>query len=105
MATSLPASSESHASSLEAIPPETSAVTITTAGLKSRPALSVSTSPNQLLWVALTLTPGLGPTRAQRIVEFFGSVEGVFNTSLTELELPVCRHKPRSQSARAARSN
>src|SRR5438477_5541859 len=46
----------------------------------------------QVLWLALTLTPGLGPTRAKRLVEFFGGVEGVFRASLTELEaagLPV----------------
>jgi DNA processing protein len=48
--------------------------------------------PAQILWLALTLTPGLGPTRAKRLVEFFGGVEGVFRASLTELEaagLPV----------------
>jgi len=38
------------------------------------------------LWLALTLTTGLGPTRAKRLVEFFGGVEGVFRASLTELE-------------------
>jgi DNA processing protein len=36
--------------------------------------------------MALTLTPGLGPTRARRLVEFFGSVEGVLKATLTELE-------------------
>src|SRR5579864_3694585 len=41
---------------------------------------------SQIAWLALTLTPGLGPTRARRLVEFFGNVEGVFNASLTELE-------------------
>ena len=41
---------------------------------------------SQISWLALTLTPGLGPTRAKRLVEFFGSVEAVFNASLTELE-------------------
>ena len=56
------------------------------AELENRRALSVSTNPNQILWVALTLTPGLGPTRARHLVGFFGSVEGVFNASLTELE-------------------
>jgi len=42
--------------------------------------------------MALTLTPGLGPTRARGLVEFFGSVEGVLKATLTELEaagLPV----------------
>ena len=41
---------------------------------------------NQLLWLALTLTPGLGPTRSRRLVEFFGTVDRVFSASLTELE-------------------
>jgi DNA processing protein len=47
---------------------------------------------NQILWLALTLTPGLGPTRSRRLVEFFGTVDRVFSASLTELEasgLPV----------------
>jgi DNA processing protein len=39
-----------------------------------------------LQWLALALTQGLGPTRARRLVEFFGSVEAVFRASLTELE-------------------
>jgi DNA processing protein len=50
----------------------------------SKPAVSATTS--QMSWLALTLTPGLGPTRAKRLVEFFGGVEAVFNASLTELE-------------------
>ena len=37
-------------------------------------------------WLALVLTPGLGPTKARRLVEFFGGVEGIFRASLTELE-------------------
>lgn len=39
-----------------------------------------------LPWLALTLTPGLGPARARRVVEFFGNVQNVFAASLTELE-------------------
>jgi DNA processing protein len=37
-------------------------------------------------WLALALTPGLGPTRGRRLVEFFGSISAVFQASLTELE-------------------
>ena len=37
-------------------------------------------------WMALALTEGLGPTRARRLVEHFGTVERVFRASLTELE-------------------
>jgi hypothetical protein len=38
---------------------------------------------NQILWLALTLTPGLGPTRSRRLVEFFGTIDRVFSSSLT----------------------
>jgi DNA processing protein len=37
-------------------------------------------------WLALTLTPGLGPTRSRHLVEHFGGVEAVLRASLTELE-------------------
>jgi DNA processing protein len=40
----------------------------------------------QSLWIAMALTEGLGPTRARKLVEHFGSIEGVFRASLTELE-------------------
>ena len=39
-----------------------------------------------LHWLALSLTPGLGPTRARRLVELLGGIDGVFRASLTELE-------------------
>src|SRR5207244_10154160 len=39
-----------------------------------------------LEWLALWLTPGLGPTRARRVVEYLGGVAAVFRASLTELE-------------------
>ena len=39
-----------------------------------------------LNWLALALTPGLGPTRARKLAEHFGSAESVFCASLTELE-------------------
>jgi DNA processing protein len=39
-----------------------------------------------LEWLALALTPGLGPIRARKLVDHFGSVEAVFRASLTELE-------------------
>ncbi len=37
-------------------------------------------------WLALALTPALGPTRARHLVEHFGRIEAVFHASLTELE-------------------
>ena len=44
------------------------------------------TDERQSLWIALALTEGLGPTRARRLVEHFGTIEAVFRASLTELE-------------------
>ena len=47
----------------------------------------VSPAATHLLeWLAISLTPGLGPTRARKLVEHFGSPEAVFRASLTELE-------------------
>jgi DNA processing protein len=37
-------------------------------------------------WLALSLTPGLGPARARKLVDHIGSAEAVFQASLTELE-------------------
>jgi DNA processing protein len=39
-----------------------------------------------LAWLALSLTPGLGPTRVRRLVEYFGRAAAVLGASLTELE-------------------
>jgi DNA processing protein len=39
-----------------------------------------------LEWLALALTPGLGPTKSRKLVEHFGSPEAIFRASLTELE-------------------
>ena len=41
---------------------------------------------NSLYWLALALTPGLGPTRGRKLVERFANVEDIFQASLTELE-------------------
>ena len=46
-----------------------------------------SPSPTHILeWLAIALTPGLGPTKARKLVEHFGGTEAVFEASLTELE-------------------
>src|SRR3954468_20724984 len=37
-------------------------------------------------WLALSLTPQLGPTRCKRLIARFGTVENIFRASLTELE-------------------
>jgi len=42
--------------------------------------------PDGAALLALALTPGLGPTRARKLAEHFGSAENVFLASLTELE-------------------
>lgn len=39
-----------------------------------------------LQWLALTLIPGLGPTRSQHLVQHMGSIAAVFRATLTELE-------------------
>ena len=52
-------------------------------------ALTLSSKSSETLalqWLALALTPRLGPTRARRLVEHFGGVQNVFKASLTELE-------------------
>lgn len=41
---------------------------------------------NNIYWLALSLTPGLGPTRGRKLVEHFGSAQEIFHASLTELE-------------------
>src|SRR5260370_34657775 len=47
------------------------------------PALGTS---NSLYWLALALTPGLGPTRGRKLAEHFETVGDIFHASLTELE-------------------
>jgi DNA processing protein len=37
-------------------------------------------------WLALALTPGLGPTRIKKLIEHCGTAERVFQATLTELE-------------------
>jgi DNA processing protein len=49
-------------------------------------ATPVSRTSNALYWLALALTPALGPTRGRKLTEHFESVEDVFHASLTELE-------------------
>ena len=51
----------------------------------SNAALSPATT-HLLEWLGISLTPGLGPTRARKLVEHFGSAENVLRASLTELE-------------------
>ena len=45
-----------------------------------------SESENQLAWLALVLTPGLGPKRILKAVHLLGQVSRIFRLSLTELE-------------------
>src|SRR5271170_2439315 len=50
-------------------------------------AVAASPSVTHILeWLAISLTPGLGPTKARKLVEHFGTPEAVFRASLTELE-------------------
>ncbi|HLV87401.1 MAG TPA: DNA-processing protein DprA [Candidatus Sulfotelmatobacter sp.] len=49
--------------------------------------LIASPSATHLLeWLAISLTPGLGPTKARKLVEHFGGPEAVLRAPLTELE-------------------
>lgn len=52
----------------------------------SNSAVSSVPTTHVLEWLGLALTPGLGPTRARRLVEHFGSPDAVFRAGLTELE-------------------
>jgi DNA processing protein len=50
-------------------------------------SMTDSTVEEQVLpWLALGLTPGLGPSRARHLLERFGSAAAIFHASLTELE-------------------
>jgi len=49
-------------------------------------AADVSSAAHVTEWLAISLTPGLGPTKARKLVEHFGSSEAVLRASLTELE-------------------
>jgi len=49
-------------------------------------ATPVSRTSNALYWLALALTPALGPTRGRKLAEHFESIDDVFQASLTELE-------------------
>src|SRR5579871_648372 len=41
---------------------------------------------NTIYWLALSLTPGLGPTRGRKLVKRYGAIQDIFHASLTELE-------------------
>ena len=49
-------------------------------------AVASPSATHVLEWLAISLTPGLGPTKARKLVEHFGSAEAVFHASLTDLE-------------------
>jgi DNA processing protein len=49
-------------------------------------ATATTGTSNSIYWLALSLTPGLGPTRGRKLVEHFGNVQEIFQASLTELE-------------------
>ncbi|HZU31877.1 MAG TPA: DNA-processing protein DprA [Candidatus Angelobacter sp.] len=49
-------------------------------------ATAQAATSNAIYWLALSLTPGLGPTRGRKLVERFGNIQDIFHASLTELE-------------------
>jgi predicted Rossmann fold nucleotide-binding protein DprA/Smf involved in DNA uptake len=73
-------------------------------------ATSSSNESLALLWLALSLTEGLGPKRGQSLVEDLGGIQNVFKASLTELEAAGIRAVSAQslaigQSADLARTN
>jgi len=50
------------------------------------PSAANAPSHETICWLALALTPGLGPSRIRKLVEHFGSAERILQASLTELE-------------------
>jgi len=66
-------------------------------------SLGKTAETSTLQWLALALTPGLGPTKARRLVEFFGGIAGIFAASLTELEASGL-HASSAQSLGTGRS-
>jgi DNA processing protein len=46
----------------------------------------VSRTSDAVYWLALALTPALGPTRGRKLAEHFEAIDDVFQASLTELE-------------------
>ena len=50
-------------------------------------ATAQAATSNAIYWLALSLTPGLGPTRGRKLVERFGNIQDIFHASLTELVL------------------
>jgi len=46
----------------------------------------ITPATHALEWLAMSLTPGLGPTSVRKLVQHFGSPEAVLRASLTELE-------------------
>jgi DNA processing protein len=53
-------------------------------GTAAQPAPAATLHRQQ--WLALSLTPSLGPGRARRLLEHFGGIDALFRASLTELE-------------------
>ena len=49
-------------------------------------AVASAANAHLLEWAALLFTPGLGPNKARKLVEHFGSPENVFSAALTALE-------------------
>ncbi|HEV2116752.1 MAG TPA: DNA-processing protein DprA [Terriglobales bacterium] len=54
--------------------------------MSTNPSPACTGETRALHWLALSLTPGLGPTRSRHLVEYFDTVDHVFQASLTSLE-------------------
>lgn len=55
-------------------------------GVTVSSAAVIPATTHLLEWLAISLTPGLGPTKARKLIEHLGSAQGVLRASLTELE-------------------
>lgn len=49
-------------------------------------ATAVPGTSNTIYWLALSLTPGLGPTRGRKLIEHFRNPQDIFHAPLSELE-------------------
>jgi DNA processing protein len=66
--------------------PDGASLEVSSAKNSSAKSPANRSSHRTMCWLALTLTPGLGPTRIRKLIEFFGGPEKILNASLTELE-------------------
>jgi DNA processing protein len=60
--------------------------TMSTLALSTAHSVAATPSHETICWLALALTPGLGPSRIRKLIEHYGTADRVLQASLTELE-------------------